>query len=188
MLKSWTLKNPSTSSLPLVLSWLGMNRHRQHSLPGSPGAGIRHRGLLWKGQVECGWHRTAGGGRRGEGGEPGESCTVPRQREPALCTHRSLCQLRDSCAFPFPEQNALHEQIRCLWCPRCRHTEPLGLGWESPALSRHSASGNRGRNPTRAWSSLSPARLSCEPPSAERAGRAEGTWQLPGAQESPDLA
>lgn len=61
-------------------------------------------------------------------GARGVSHRAKAEGAPALCTHRSLCQLPDSCGFPFPVQNALHKQIRCLWRPQCHHTEPRRSG------------------------------------------------------------
>lgn len=87
--------------------------------------------------MEFGWHRAAEGGRWGRArGAGGGSCTVPWQREPPPCTHRSLRQLRDSCGLPFTAQNALHRQIQFLGCPQCHFTEPPWFGGGRVTLSR----------------------------------------------------
>lgn len=112
-----------------MLSRLRVNGHRQHFVPSSPAAGTRHGGVLWKGQGGV-WLAQNGGRWEMERvrGARGVSHRAKAEGAPALCTHRSLCQLPDSCGFPFPVQNALHKQIRCLWRPQCHHTEPRRSG------------------------------------------------------------
>lgn len=95
---------------------------------------------------------------------------MPRHREPAPCSHRSLCQLRDTCGSAFPLQNALRKQI--LWLDVTTRN-PLVRGKCRPA---------RGRAlPPVTEAEIQPA-AGAEPepsPLYPRAGRAESTWELP---------
>lgn len=93
--KEFDPKNPSVPSLPLVSPQLRMNGHCQDFVPGSPGAGARHRGVLRRGQVALGWHRALGGGRLGRArGAGGVLYPVMAEGTASVHTPRALPAVR----------------------------------------------------------------------------------------------
>lgn len=186
--KEFDPKNPSMSSLPFVPSRPGVNGHGQHFLAGSPGVGLRHGGVLWKGQAECGWHRPAGGGDGESEGSQGSPAAC-QGRGSRLCAHAALSA---SCEahVAFPSRCKMLSTSRSAACGVLSVTtlNPLVWGKSHPARGRDAASGNRGRNSTRGWSRARARSFSRELPSAERAGR---TWELPAEARrvriSPDV-